>query len=203
MSRRASHFFAYIGRLRWIRRWGLMRNAIEENVATHSWEVATIAHALAMIRNRHYGGQVNPETVATAALYHDATEVITGDMPTPVKYHSAVMREAFRDIEHKASGELLALLPDDLREGFAPYIQESRWQPDVVELVKAADRLSALLKCEAEIQAGNREFEPAAKQIRERLEQDRLAEVTYFLEIFAPGYSQPLDHLLGDAGQDS
>lgn len=201
MSRRASHFFAYIGRLRWIRRWGLMRNAIEENVATHSWEVATIAHALAMIRNRHCGGQVNPETVATAALYHDATEVITGDMPTPVKYHSAVMREAFRDIEHKASDELLALLPDDLREDFAPYIQESRWQPDVVELVKAADRLSALLKCEAEIQAGNREFEPAAKQIRERLEQDRLAEVTYFLEVFAPGYSQPLDHLLGDAEQ--
>jgi 5'-deoxynucleotidase len=122
-------------------------------------------------------------------------------MPTPVKYHSAVMREAFRNIEHKASDELLALLPDDLREDFAPYIQESRWQPDVVELVKAADRLSALLKCEAEIQAGNREFEPAAKQIRERLEQDRLAEVTYFLEVFAPGYSQPLDHLLGDAEQ--
>jgi 5'-deoxynucleotidase len=193
-----SHFFAYIGRLRWIRRWGLMRNAIEENVATHSWEVATLAHALAVIRNRHFGGQVNPETVATAALYHDATEVITGDMPTPVKYHSKVMREAFRDIEHKASDELLALLPDSLQADFAPYIQESRWQPDVAELVKAADRLSALLKCEAEIQAGNREFEPAAQQIRERLNQEGLPEVAYFLEVFAPGYSQPLDHLLGD-----
>lgn len=193
-----SHFFAYIGRLRWIRRWGLMRNAIEENVATHSWEVATLAHALAVIRNRHFGGQVNPETVATAALYHDATEVITGDMPTPVKYHSKVMREAFRDIEHKASDELLALLPDSLQADFAPYIQESRWQPDVAELVKAADRLSALLKCEAEIQAGNREFEPAAQQIRERLDQEGLPEVAYFLEVFAPGYSQPLDHLLGD-----
>lgn len=193
-----SHFFAYIGRLRWIRRWGLMRNAIEENVATHSWEVATLAHALAVIRNRHFGGQVNPETVATAALYHDATEVITGDMPTPVKYHSKVMREAFRDIEHKASDELLALLPDSLQADFAPYIQESRWQPDVAELVKAADRLSALLKCEAEIQAGNREFEPAAQQIRERLNQEGLPEIAYFLEVFAPGYSQPLDHLLGD-----
>lgn len=193
-----SHFFAYIGRLRWIRRWGLMRNAIEENVATHSWEVATLAHALAVIRNRHFGGQVNPETVATAALYHDATEVITGDMPTPVKYHSKVMREAFRDIEHKASDELLALLPDSLQADFAPYIQESRWQPDVAELVKAADRLSALLKCEAEIQAGNREFEPAAQQIRERLDQEGLPEVAFFLEVFAPGYSQPLDHLLGD-----
>ncbi|MFC4257461.1 5'-deoxynucleotidase [Marinobacter lacisalsi] len=195
--RRASHFFAYIGRLRWIRRWGLMRNAIDENVATHSWEVATIAHALAVIRNRECGGRVNPETVATAALYHDATEVITGDMPTPVKYHSAVMREAFRDIEHKASDELLALLPEYLRDDFAPYIQESRWGDDVAELVKAADRLSALLKCEAEIQAGNREFEPAAQQIRQRLEQDNLPEVVYFLEVFAPGYSQPLDHLLG------
>ncbi|MFW5824988.1 MAG: 5'-deoxynucleotidase [Marinobacter sp.] len=193
-----SHFFAYIGRLRWIRRWGLMRNAIEENVATHSWEVATIAHALAVIRNRHYEGQLNPETVATAALYHDATEVITGDMPTPVKYHSAVMREAFRDIEHKASDELMALLPEDLREDFAPCIQQSRWPAEVAELVKAADRLSALLKCEAEIQAGNREFEPAAQQIRQRLEQERLPEVAYFMKVFAPGYSQPLDHLLGD-----
>lgn len=199
MSRpRASHFFAYIGRLRWIRRWGLMRNAIDENVATHSWEVATIAHALAVIRNREYGGKVNPETVATAALYHDATEVITGDLPTPVKYHSAVMREAFRDIEHKASDELLALLPAHLRGDFAPYIQESRWDRDVTELVKAADRLSALLKCEAEKQAGNREFEPAAQQIRQRLEEENLPEVVYFLEVFAPGYSQPLDHLLGD-----
>lgn len=192
-----SHFFAYVGRLRWIRRWGLMRNAIEENVATHSWEVAVLAHALAIIRNRHFDGEVNPEAVATAALYHDATEVITGDMPTPVKYHSRVMREAFRDIEHKASDELLALLPESLQSDFAPYIQESRWQPDVVQLVKAADRLSALLKCEAEIQAGNREFEPAAQQIRRRLEQEGLREVAYFLDVFAPSYSQPLDHLLG------
>lgn len=198
MTRRGSHFFAYIARLRWIRRWGLMRNAIEENVATHSWEVATLAHALAVIRNHHFGGQVNPEQVATAALYHDATEVITGDMPTPVKYHSAVMREAFADIEHKAADELLALLPEELREGFAPYVQEKRWSDDVRELVKAADRLSALLKCQAEIRAGNREFEPAAAQIMKRLEAENLPEVSYFLEVFAPGYQQPLDHLLGD-----
>lgn len=95
MKRPLSHFFAYVSRLRWIKRWGLMRNAIEENVATHSWEVATLAHALAIIRNRHFGGQVNADRIAAAALYHDATEVITGDMPTPVKYHSQVMREAF------------------------------------------------------------------------------------------------------------
>jgi 5'-deoxynucleotidase len=120
MKRPLSHFFAYVSRLRWIKRWGLMRNAIEENVATHSWEVATLAHALAIIRNRHFGGQVNADRIAAAALYHDATEVITGDMPTPVKYHSQVMREAFGDIEHKAeaefepaAGHILKKLEDD------------------------------------------------------------------------------------------
>ncbi|MDL0432809.1 5'-deoxynucleotidase [Marinobacter sp. TBZ242] len=197
MSRPLSHFFAYVSRLRWIRRWGLMRNAIEENVATHSWEVATLAHALAIIRNRHFGGTVNVDRVAAAALYHDATEVITGDMPTPVKYHSRVMREAFGDIEHKAEGELLALLPDDLRDEFAPYIRESRWTPEEKELIKAADRLSALLKCQAEMQAGNKEFEPAAGHILKKLEEDGLPEVLYFLEVFAPGYQRPLDNLLG------
>ncbi|PXX92529.1 5'-deoxynucleotidase [Marinobacter vulgaris] len=197
MSRPLSHFFAYVSRLRWIRRWGLMRNAIEENVATHSWEVATLAHALAIIRNRHFGGQVNVDRIAAAALYHDATEVITGDMPTPVKYHSKVMREAFGDIEHKAEAELLALLPDDLRDEFAPYIRESRWAPEEKELIKAADRLSALLKCQAEMQAGNKEFESAAGHILKKLEEDALPEVMYFLEVFAPGYQRPLDNLLG------
>ncbi|WP_303288049.1 5'-deoxynucleotidase [Marinobacter sp. SS8-8] len=192
-----SHFFAYVSRLRWIKRWGLMRNAIEENVATHSWEVATLAHALAIIRNRHFGGHANVDRIAAAALYHDATEVITGDMPTPVKYHSRVMREAFGDIEHKAEAELLALLPEDLREEFSPYLRESQWPTEDRELIKAADRLSAWLKCRAEIQAGNKEFEPAARQIRQRLDADGLPEVSYFLKVFAPSYEQPLDNLLG------
>lgn len=197
MPKASSHFFAYVSRLRWIKRWGLMRNAIEENVATHSWEVATLAHALALIRNRHFGGQVNADKIAAAALYHDATEVITGDMPTPVKYHSKVMREAFGDIEHKAEAELLALLPEDLREDFAPYLQESQLPAEDRELIKAADRLSAWLKCQAEVRAGNREFEPAEKQIRQRLVQEGLPEVTYFMEVFAPSYEEPLDNLLG------
>ena len=192
-----SHFFAYVSRLRWIKRWGLMRNAIEENVATHSWEVATIAHALALIRNTQFGGQINADRVATAALYHDATEVITGDMPTPVKYHSKVMREAFGDIEHKAEAELLALLPDELQDAFSPYLQESQWAEEEKELIKSADRLSALLKCRAEIQTGNKEFEPAAEQILHRLQEDASPEVMYFLDVFAPSYERPLDHLLG------
>jgi len=197
VNRAASHFFAYISRLRWIKRWGLMRNAIDENVATHSWEVATIAHALALIRNRHFGGRINADRVAAAALYHDATEVITGDMPTPVKYHSRVMREAFGDIEHKAEGELLALLPEELQADFAPYVRESQLAADEKQLIKAADRLSAWLKCRAELRAGNPEFGPAESQIRSRLEADNLREVTYFMEVFAPGYDQPLDNLLG------
>lgn len=196
MSASISHFFAYIARLRWIRRWGLMRNAIEENVATHSWEVATLAHALALIRNHKFAGAVNVDRVAAAALYHDASEVITGDLPTPVKYHSKVMREAFADIEHKAEAELLALLPESLRPAFAPYLQESLLQPEERELIKAADRLSAWLKCQAEIRAGNREFEPAAAQIHQRLQAESLPEVRYFLEVFAPSYQRPLDHLL-------
>ncbi|HTN33104.1 MAG TPA: 5'-deoxynucleotidase [Marinobacter sp.] len=196
MPRVPSHFFAYVSRLRWIKRWGLMRNAIEENVATHSWEVATLAHALALIRNRHFGGEVNPDRVAATALYHDATEVITGDMPTPVKYHSQVMRQAFGDIEHKAEVELLALLPDDLQSDFAPYLQESRLPEEERELIKAADRLSAWLKCRAEIHAGNKEFEPAERQIRGRLEEGMLPEVEYFMAVFAPSYDQPLDNLL-------
>ncbi|MBU2872761.1 5'-deoxynucleotidase [Marinobacter salexigens] len=197
MPKASSHFFAYVSRLRWIKRWGLMRNAIEENVATHSWEVATLAHALALIRNRHFGGKVNADRIAAAALYHDATEVITGDMPTPVKYHSKVMREAFGDIEHKAEAELLALLPGDLREDFAPYLQEFQLPAEDRELIKAADRLSAWLKCQAEVRAGNREFEPAEKQIRQRLAQEGLPEVTYFMKVFAPSYEEPLDNLLG------
>lgn len=195
-KRLASHFFAYISRLRWIKRWGLMRNAIEENVATHSWEVATIAHALALIRNRDGQRRVNADRIAAAALYHDATEVITGDMPTPVKYHSRVMREAFGDIEHKAEEELLALLPEELRASFSPYVQESRLAPEEQELIKAADRLSAWLKCRAELRAGNPEFAPAEAQIRSRLESEDLSEVRYFMEVFAPGYEQPLDNLL-------
>jgi 5'-deoxynucleotidase len=195
--RLASHFFAYISRLRWIKRWGLMRNAIEENVATHSWEVATLAHALALIHNRICDGRVNADRIAAAALYHDATEVITGDMPTPVKYHSRVMREAFGDIEHKAEAELLALLPEELQEDFSPYVRESRLAEQEKQLIKAADRLSAWLKCRAELRAGNPEFAPAEKQIRARLEEEALPEVLYFLEVFAPGYDQPLDNLLG------
>lgn len=195
-----SHFFAYINRLRWIKRWSLMRNAIDEDVAVHSWEVATIAHALGIIHNQLNNLQgderLDANKLATVALYHDATEVITGDMPTPVKYHSESMKQAYKGVERQAQEELLALLPEAMRAAFAEILIEHELPERYQRLLKAADRLSALLKCRAELRAGNREFEHAEKEIYARLAQSQLPEVDYFLKTFAPGYDMTLDHLL-------
>lgn len=195
---KTSHFFAYINRLRWIKRWSLMRNAIEEDVAVHSWEVATIAHALGVIYNQINDDQIDPHRLATSALYHDATEVITGDMPTPVKYHSESMKLAYKGVERQAENELLSLLPDAMKDAFAHVLLEEQL-PDIYRtLLKSADRLSALLKCRAELRAGNQEFEHAEKEIQRRLLESARPEVEYFLTTFAPGYDMTLDHLLKD-----
>ena len=199
---KVSHFFAYVSRLRWIRRWSLMRNAIVEDVATHSWEVAKIAHALAVIRNTHIQERglekelVDANKLAVAGIYHDATEVITGDMPTPVKYHSNAMRDAYKNVEHEAEKELLELMPASMQATFSQILFEDNLTELERELLKSADRLSALLKCRAELRAGNREFEHAAGEIEKRLLQTNLHEVTYFLEVFAPAYDMTLDNLL-------
>lgn len=191
-----SHFFAYISRLRWIKRWSLMRNAIDEDVAVHSWEVATIAHALGIIHNQLNAQKIDACHLATAAMYHDATEVITGDMPTPVKYHSDAMKSAYKGVERQAEQELLALLPESMQGEFASVLLEHELPQDYQVLLKAADRLSALLKCRAELRAGNKEFEHAASEIEKRLTEDPLPEVEYFLNTFAPAYDKTLDHLL-------
>lgn len=191
-----SHFFAYLSRLRWIRRWGLKRNAIAENVMEHSWEVATIAHALAVIHNRRCGGAVDPNAVATAALYHDAAEVITGDLPSPVKYHNSAITEAYKAIERAAERDLLALLPDDLREDYRDLLLEEHLPQPQRGLIKAADTLAAYIKCEAELRAGNVEFADAAEDIRTRLEALDMPEVGHFLETFLPSYRLTLDQLL-------
>lgn len=191
-----SHFFAYLNRLRWIKRWGLKRNAIEENVMEHSWEVAVLAHALAVLRNRYFGGELDAHRIATAALFHDATEVITGDMPSPVKYHSAAIREAYKAIERSTEQELLALLPPEVRPDYAALVCESEQAEDDHRVIKAADTLAAYLKCKAEILAGNREFEDALRDIEQALRDMALPEVDYFLEHFAPSYGLTLDRLL-------
>lgn len=191
-----SHFFAYISKLRWIQRWGLKRNTIQENVMEHSWEVATLAHVLALVRNRHFGGDVDACAVATAALYHDCSEVITGDLPSPVKYHSQAIRQAYQSIERSAERDLVALLPESLREDFRPLVVQDELPEEHHTLIKAADTIAAWLKCQAELQAGNGEFAKAAEQIRQRLSESRLPEVDYFMRTFAPAYTLTLDELL-------
>lgn len=199
MPSRRSPFFAYLNRLRWIKRWSLMRNAIDEDVATHSWEVAMLAHALAEIHNQlHPNSAVNAYRIATAGIYHDATEVITGDLPTPVKYHSHSIQSAFKDIERKAESELVALLPENLQATFAKVLKADLLPEPEQAILKAADRLSAYLKCLAEQQAGNQEFSSAARETRRKLEESSLDAVQYFIEHFLPGYECNLDHLLAE-----
>lgn len=191
-----SHFYACISKLRWLQRWGLKRNVIAENVMEHSWEVATIAHALALVRNRVFDGNVDVGAVVVAALYHDCSEVITGDMPSPIKYHSPEITRAYKAIEKEAEQELLGLLPAELQEDFSAVLLEERVPPEQLALIKAADTLAAFLKCEAEVQAGNVEFSGAREDVRQRVEALDLPEARYFLDTFAPSYRLTLDELL-------
>lgn len=196
MQQLRSHFYAYVSKIRWIQRWGLKRNAVTENVMEHSWEVATIAHALAVIKNRFFDGEVDVNAVVVAALYHDCTEVITGDMPSPIKYHSAQITAAYKSIEQEAERELLQLLPEDLQADFAKVLIQDNIPSLHHDLIKAADTLSAYIKCQTELAAGNAEFAGAMKEIRLRLDKIDTPEVKYFLSTFASSYSLTLDELL-------
>jgi len=189
-------YFAYLIRLRWIKRWGLMRNAYPENVMEHSWEVATIAHTLALIKNRYFEGAVDANAVATAALYHDVTEVITGDLPTPIKYHSEAITQAYKSIEQQAVRELLNQLPDELKQDFQSILSEHQLIKEHQELIKMADKISAYLKCKAELNAGNQEFKIAAKELLKKIKQSELLEVSYFMTVFAPACGLTLDKLI-------
>lgn len=188
-----SHFFAYISRMRFIQRWALMRNTALENVQEHSHQAAVLAHALAVIRNEKFGGAVDPGLVAAAALYHDASEILTGDMPTPIKYDNPAIQNAYKEVEAVAEGKLLAMLPGELQPAYAPVLTEV--DPEVERLVKAADKLSAYIKCVEELKAGNTEFREAAGQTRRALEAYGLPEVAYFLETFMESFSLTLDEL--------
>ena len=188
-----SHFFAYISRMRFIQRWALMRNTAPENVQEHSHQVAVLAHALAVIRNEKFGGSVDAGQVAVAALYHDASEILTGDMPTPIKYDNPDIRKAYKDVEAVAERKLLHMLPEELRPVYAPVITESGGE--VEQLVKAADKLSAYIKCIEELKAGNLEFREAAAQTRRALEEQGLPEVDYFMSTFMESFSLTLDEL--------
>jgi len=188
-----SHFFAYISRMRFIQRWALMRNTAQENVQEHSHQTAVLAHALAVIRNEKFGGAVDPGLVAAAALYHDASEILTGDMPTPIKYDNPAIQRAYQEVETVAEKKLLAMLPPELQRAYAPVLTDV--DPETARLVKAADKLSAYIKCVEELKAGNAEFRDAAAQTRRALEDYGLPEVGYFLETFMDSFSLTLDEL--------
>lgn len=189
-------FFAMMSRMKYIDRWALMRNSQEENVSEHSLEVAMLAHALCVIGNKRLGKTLNADRAAVIALYHDATEIITGDMPTPVKYFDREIRAAYRRIEDDATDKLLSQLPEDLRAEYKSYLlPDEEEEASLLELVKAADKLSALIKCLEEEKGGNREFAKAEKTTREKLTEMHLPEVDIFLLEFLPAYSCTLDEL--------
>ena len=186
------HFFAYVSRLKHIRRWGLMHCAVPENDAEHSLQVAMIAHALAVMARDRYGREVNPEHVLALAVYHDATEVFTGDMPTPVKYSSPELRGAYGSLETLAAQKLTAMLPEAMQPVYAPYLASE--EADYA-LVKAADRISAYLKCLEERRAGNPEFLAAEDVLRQGIEAMALPEVQDFMAEFVPSFLLTLDEL--------
>lgn len=189
----AYHFFPMIARMRYINRWGLMRNTDPENIQEHSHMVAVLAHALAVIHNEKFGGQVDPGTVAVAALYHDASEILTGDMPTPIKYDNPDIQSAYKAVETVAEQKLLSMLPPDLRGAYDEVLTIP--DPEVRALVKAADKLSAYLKCVEELKAGNNEFKKAKEQTLAALEENTLPALQYFMEEFLPGFELTLDEL--------
>ena len=188
-----SKFFAVISRMKYINRWALMRNTINENISEHSLEVAFIAHVLALIRNKRFGGNVSPERCALLAMYHDVTEIITGDLPTPIKYYSHQIKGTYDEIEQKAKNTLVSYLPDDLKEDFEPLFCKTPQEEEAWTLVKAADKLSALIKCLEERQMGNTDFASAEKSTLESIVAMNIPEANVFLDEFIPAYTLTLD----------
>lgn len=187
-----SGFFAMLSRMKFISRWALMRNTDRENLSEHSLETAVIAHALAVLRNTRFGGSVNTERVTLLAVFHDTPEILTGDMPTPVKYHNQQLRSAYGEVERAAGERLLSMLPEDMRSAYEPLLIPDEGTQEH-QLVKAADKLSALIKCIEERKAGNMEFVSAEKSTRDSLERMKLPEVAEFMRDFLPAYSLTLD----------
>ena len=187
------NFFAMVNRMKLINRWALMQNTNKENIAEHSHSVAVIAHALALIGNKEFGKSYDEGRVAVLALYHDTTEVITGDMPTPVKYYNDDIKNVYKDIEAIAGERLLAMLPESYKGYYEPFFEKQEADEELWKLVKAADKISALIKCIEEYRMGNKEFEIALKAQEEKINSIDLPEVKYFKEHFLPAYYLTLD----------
>lgn len=190
-----SYFFAHLSRMKLINRWPLMRNVRTENISEHSLQVAFVAHALACIKNRKFNGQLNPERITLLAMYHDASEVITGDLPTPIKYHNPQIANEYKKIEKYAQQKLIAMLPEELQQDFQPILDDEYHTEQERAIVKQADALCAYLKCLEELSAGNTEFNLAKMRLEKTLSERYSDEMQYFIEVFVPGFSLSLDEI--------
>lgn len=188
-----SNFFAMLSRMKYINRWGLMNNTRTENISEHSIQTAIIAHALCVIHNKRFNGNIDADKIAVAAMFHDVSEIITGDMPTPVKYYNPAIVEAYKKVEEIAVDKLLSMLPDDLREEYFPVLNFERENKELYRFVKAADKISALIKCTEEQMTGSREFDKAKKTLEKDLENMNMPEIDVFLKEFLPAFSLTLD----------
>lgn len=189
------HFFSYMARMKHIKRWGLMRNTREENIQEHSLQTAMIAHALALIKNRMFGGNVNAERVLALAVYHEAGEVITGDLATPIKYFNPEIKTAYKQIERVAEEKLVDMLPKAFKGDYESLILDRDAEGELYAIVKAADKICAYLKCVEELSAGNSEFEKAKNAIEKTIKEMDRPEVNYFMETFVPSFELTLDEL--------
>ena len=189
----SSRFFAIVSRMKYINRWGLMRNTLNENISEHSLETAIIVHLLCVLRNKRFGGNVNPERAALLAVYHDATEILTGDLPTPVKYYNPDIKAAYSAVEESAKKQLLSYLPDDIRDEYEPLLGKTEEEAELWKIVKAADKISALIKCVEETEMGNKDFSDALKATYQAVEEMNLPEANVFLCEFLPSYRLTLD----------
>ena len=193
-----SHFFAHLSRLKLINRWPLMRNVRTENVSEHSLQVAFVAHALAIIKNKRFNGNVNPERIALLAMYHDASEVLTGDLPTPTKYYNPQITCEYKKIEKIAQHKLINMLPIELQDDFKILIDDDYYDETEKSIVKQSDALCAYLKTIEELSAGNNEFKLAEQRLKKTLSERNTPEMDYFLEIFVPSFSLSLDEITLD-----
>lgn len=190
-----SHFFAHMSRMKLINRWPLMRNVRTENVQEHSLQVAMVAHSLALIRNKYFDGQLDPFKIATIALFHDVSEVLTGDLPTPVKYYNPAIQAEYKKIEKIAEQKLIDMAPGDFKQDYAQLIDHQYHTQDEAFIIKAADVICAYLKTLEELSAGNHEFEPAKKRLDKILSDYHAAEVDYFMRAYVPSFSLSLDEI--------
>ena len=185
-------FFAYMSRMKYIKRWSLMRSTEEENIMEHSLQVSMIAHSLSVIKNLYFGGKLNPDRIAVLAMYHESSEVITGDLPTPIKYSNPTISAAYKHLEKLADDKLLSMLPSEMKDYYQDIIKPN---PEEYKIVKMADKISAYLKCLDELKSGNKEFLKARDSQLRDIEANITEEARYFLDNFAPSFDKTLDEL--------